>query len=142
MGTTRVTTDRPPNWSVADFSGTDFPGALRDLVTNALRVARGSGAAKDIVQQVITCAVTLRKYDALHGTTPSPGEIRELLDVRRDYDRSTGVRPNSAVETAVSASLQIAASRLTPNGPLERRGVDRLLEAVRHGDWTEKDFEA
>lgn len=134
-----MTKDTPPHWSVADFSGTDFPGALRALVTNAMRVARGSGAAEEIVQQVVTCAVTLRKYAELHDTTPSPDEIRKLLSVERGYDPSGGIRPNSAVEAAVSASLQIAASRLTPNGHHERTGESNLLNIVRNGDWTIRD---
>lgn len=135
-----MTSDLPPNWSVADFSGADFPGALQALITNAMRVARGSGSAEEIAQQVVTCAVTLNKYAALHGTTPSPAEIRKLLSAARHYDPSGGIRPNSAVEAAVSASLQIAASRITPNGHHESTGVSNLLNAVRNGDWTSGDY--
>lgn len=135
-----MTTDTPPNWSVADFSGADFPAALQALVANAMRVARGSGAAEEIVQQVITCAVTLKKYAALHDTTPSPVEIRRLLSAERGYDPSSGIRPNSSVEAAVSASLQIAASRITPNGHHESAGVSNLLNIVRNGDWTIRDY--
>lgn len=100
-----------------------------------MRVARGSGNVGDIAQQVLTCAVTLRRYAEENGSGPSPIGIGKVLAAERFRDEATGELNSLAVEEVISGSLQVAASRISGDREREYQGEAQILKAVRGGTW-------
>lgn len=125
--------DFPSPWPIADYSGSDISGALRDLAGNLMRVSRGSGRAHQIAQQITTCAVVLQRYAQKNGQSPSPGEFEDMLRVYRSAPSDAGMVDGYAErELVIAGALQVAASRILDQPAQEGAGLDQMRSGVRN----------
>lgn len=122
------------DWWADRFSAAEYETALRDLVGNAMRIARGSGKPYEITRQVVWCLAAFRNYRAQHGMEPSAQQIAAALYALDAYDHESGHRPNRDLEEVVSGALQIAASRLLRQPHQESLGRSAVVRAAREGD--------
>ena len=109
---------------------------LQQLAANLLRVVAGAGRPQDIVRHVRALAEFIESYEQAVGRAPGPHECLSCL--RISYDERGICQLNDlereraeAVETILSGSLQIAASRLLGQETQKTLAGNKLYKGMR-----------
>lgn len=119
--------------------------ALSQHAANLLRVVRGAGKPRQIVEDLTFCAHAFDEYRRAHQreaeaeVVASAFDIRDLSHYRGQAtaeDRARWLEEGTlAVEEArqhiILASLQIVASRMLDQRPQMERGEEQLSQALR-----------
>ena len=109
---------------------------LRQLAANLLRVIAGAGRPQHIVGQVRALAEFIETYEKAAGRAPGPLDFSGCLETSYDEEliRRLDVIEQErveAVETILSGSLQIAASRLLGQETQKTLAGNKLYKGMR-----------
>ena len=110
--------------------------SLQQLAANLLRVIAGAGRPQHIVGHVRALSEFIETYEKAAGRAPGPHEFSSCFQTSYDEEliRRLDVIEQErveAVETIVSGSLQIAASRLLGQATQETLAQHKLYKGIR-----------
>ncbi|MES2844863.1 MAG: hypothetical protein V4747_07545 [Pseudomonadota bacterium] len=107
--------------------------ALRTLAANLMRVARGAGKPYELEMHAAEFLDAAEAYRAMVGHGLATHDVQNALRVRKAVStRNDPVmfEAETAIEEAVSGSLQIAASRLVFDGLREKQGESEAISGM------------
>lgn len=128
-----MTDDELSALKASDFYGSDFGSTLRHMLSNLMRVCRGSGRSFKVTRDVLQAAGTLRNYVTTNRQDMPALEIESVLSISRLPDRSLSPerqRHEDAVDAILRGALQMAASRLVGDIVQEQRGWSELSSGI------------
>lgn len=107
-------------------------GAVQQLATNILRIARGAGKPERLIDHTIAYVKAAQEFFETHGRWPVP-ELHGYLDIHTGFTTDDARRQAwyHGEDLMVREALQVAASRLAGQLTQERAGHTEMFEGLR-----------
>jgi hypothetical protein len=110
-------------------------GALCRLSANIMRVARGTGRADEIPEQIFACANAILEYREVAGRNPGDQELADMLRVGRDFEnfdwRASDAEMTIGTDEILRGILQVVASRMLGQRTQESAGRREMFDGIR-----------
>jgi hypothetical protein len=108
---------------------------LADLTANLMRISRGHGDPLRLPRQLAEAMDALAQYQSANGTGLSSTEVHQMLRFLRAPDAGPPGAPTTTrehlLEEMISASVQVAASRLSGSKRVEGKASIEMLSVLR-----------
>jgi hypothetical protein len=133
-GPMRVVSENSPADLAKNAAMQKVDRSLRELAANLMRVARGSGNAREMPQQAQDFIDAVVAYQDAAGRDPPPGAMAEVLRVSieleaRQHWSDARTHMYHAEHDVLRGALQLAASRLLGQRLQDRAGESLMLWA-------------